>query len=188
MTVTISKDKIIGITNKIKKLMATIFPTIRQLGSVIGSVISLFPAVPLGKLHYRALEKDKTVPLNKASGNFDKTVAKISVKAIAELNWWLTKIPHVRRNIHPPDIDFTIHTDASEIGWGATDGNNPTSGKWIKEKGNHINYLELKAIYLAVKSYRRYWMGKKHIQVKLDNTTAIAYINNMGGSVSEKCN
>ena len=31
MTVTISKDKMIAITKKIKKLMATTFPTIRQL-------------------------------------------------------------------------------------------------------------------------------------------------------------
>ena len=146
MTVTISKDKMIAITNKIKMLMATTFPTIRRLASVIGSVISLFPAIPLGKLHYRALEKDKTVALKKASGNFDKIVEKISVEAIGELNWWLTEIPQARRNIHLPDIDFTIHTDASEIGWGATDGNNPTGGKWIEEKGNHINYLEFKAI------------------------------------------
>ena len=87
MTATISKDKMIAITNKIKRFMATTFPTIRQLASVIGSVIFLFSAVPLGKLHYTALEKHKTVALNKASGNFDKIAVKISVKAI-ELNWW----------------------------------------------------------------------------------------------------
>ena len=81
---------------------------------------------------------------------------------------------HARRNIHLLDIDFTIHTDTSEIGWGATDGNNPTSDKWIEENGNHINYLEIKAIYLAVKSYRRYWLVKKHIQVKSENTIAFA--------------
>ena len=37
-------------------------------------------------------------------------------------------------------------------------------------------------------SYRRYWLGKRHIQVKSDNITAIAYMNNMGRSVSEKSN
>ena len=63
MTVTISKDKMIAITNKIKKLMATTFPAIGRLASVIGSVISLFPVVPLGKLHYRALEKTKLLLL-----------------------------------------------------------------------------------------------------------------------------
>ena len=60
----INKEKRIAITNKIKKLMATTFPTIRQMDSVIGSVISLFPAVPLRKLHYRALEKNKFIALN----------------------------------------------------------------------------------------------------------------------------
>ena len=65
MTVTISKDKMIAITNKIKKLMATTFLTIRRLASLTGPVISLFPAVPKGKLHYRALEKNKTVALKK---------------------------------------------------------------------------------------------------------------------------
>ena len=64
--------------------MAITFPTIRQLTS------SSFPFsqdVPLGKLHYRALEKDETIALRKAYGNFDKIVAKISVKNIDELNW-----------------------------------------------------------------------------------------------------
>ena len=51
ITVTISKEKMIAITNKIKKLMTIKFPKIRQLASVIGSVISLFPAVPSGKIH-----------------------------------------------------------------------------------------------------------------------------------------
>ena len=186
VTVTVSKDKMIAITNKVKKLMAATFPAIRQLASVTGSVISFFPTVPLEKLHYRALEKDKAVALKKASGNFDKIITNISIKAIDELNWWLTEIPHARRNIYLPDIDITIHTDASKIGWGETDGNNPTDDKLIEEKENHINYLELKAIYLAGTSYRRYWLGKKHIQVNSDNTTVIAYNNNMGGFVSEK--
>ena len=47
----------------------------------------------------------------------------------------MVETPHARRNLHLPNIDFTIHTDASEIGWGETDGNNPTGGKWIREKG-----------------------------------------------------
>ena len=77
-----------------------------------------------------------------------------------------------------------IHTDSSEIGWRATAGKNPAGGKWIEEKRSHINYLERKAISLAVKSYRRYWLGKKHIQVKSDNITAISYIDDMGKYVS----
>ena len=44
--------------------------------------------------------------------------------------------------MHLPDIDFTVHIDTSEIGCGATNGNNPAGSRWIEEKGNHINYPE----------------------------------------------
>ena len=51
----------------------------------------------------------------------------------------------------------------------------------------HINYLELKAIYLAITAYRNSWAGCKHIRIRSDNRYAIAYINNMGGLVSNSC-
>ena len=86
--------------------------------------------------------------------------------------------------MHFPDIDVAIHTDSSEISCGATDGKNLPGGKWIEEKRSHINYLEGKAISLAVKSYRRYWLGKKRIQVKSDNIIVISYIDDMGKYVS----
>ena len=36
--------------------------------------------------------------------------------------------------------------------------------------------------------YEYVWKGCKHIRIKSDNTTAISYINNMGGIVSDSCN
>ena len=36
--------------------------------------------------------------------------------------------------------------------------------------------------------YEDVWKGCKHIRIKSDNTTAISYINNMGGIVSDSCN
>ena len=50
-------------------------------------------------------------------------------------------------------------------------------------KTYHINCLELKAIYLAIKAYNNLLKGCKHIRIRSDNTTAIAYVNNMGGLV-----
>ena len=65
----------------------------------------------------------------------------------------------------------------------------PTGGIWDKkDKEYHINYLELKAIYLAIKASKSSWEGCKHIRIRSDNTTTIAYINNMGGLVSNSCN
>lgn len=103
-------------------------------------------------------------------------------------NWWLNEIPHAKRDIHLPDIDFTTNTDASEVGWEATYGSYHTGSEWLEEKGNLISYLELKAIYLAVKSYSRYWLSKKHIQFKSQHTTQFPTLIIWGRSVSEKYN
>ena len=42
----------------------------------------------------------------------------------------------------PPNI--TIFTDASETGWGITDGHNPSEGQWAEHEIMHINVLYLK--------------------------------------------
>ena len=36
--------------------------------------------------------------------------------------------------------------------------------------------------------YEYVWKGCKHIRIKSNNTTAISYINNTGGIVSDSCN
>ena len=53
-----------------------------------------------------------------------------------ELHWWLKEIPKVYTNIHLPKVDFLIHTDASQAGWGTTDVNNPTGGVVRKPRGS----------------------------------------------------
>ena len=126
MTLSITKGKTEAIILKIRKFLENKSPTIRELASVIGSVISLFPAIPFGKLHYRALEKDQTNALKNFAGDFDKQISQISYKASMERHWWLKEISKACTNIHLPKVDFAIHTDASQTGWGATDGDNPT--------------------------------------------------------------
>ena len=75
MTISITKGKTEAIILKIRRLLENKFPTIRELASVIASVISLFPAIPFGKLDYRALEKDKINAFKNFAGNFDKQIS-----------------------------------------------------------------------------------------------------------------
>ena len=188
MTVKINPKKSQIIIEKIKNFLDHKKPTTRQLASVIGSCISLFPALPLGKMHYRNLEKEKTKALKLRQGNFNSKLGSPNSLAVQELHWWLQHIPNACRHIHLPKIDFTIYTDASELGWGATDGCFPTEGRWGANEQSHINFLELKAVFLALNRYYESWKGSRHIRIKSDNTTAIAYLNNMGWTVSVKCN
>jgi hypothetical protein len=46
------------------------------------------------------------------------------------------------------------------------------------EKENHINYLELLAIYFACKAFK-HMLIKKHIKAMTDNQTAVSCVNHM---------
>lgn len=85
-------------------------------------------------------------------------------------------------------MDSVISSDASLFGWGAAMDNISTGGQWSYEEAtNHINYLELLAAYFALKSFFHATIGK-HVKIMIDNTTAVAVINNMGTYHSNLCN
>ena len=78
-----------------------------------------------------------------------------------------------------------METDASTTGWGATCEEVRTGGPWSETESHlHINCLELLAATLAVKCFAR---DKEDIMIllRMDNTTAIAYINKRGGIVTQ---
>ena len=100
---------------------------------------------------------------------------------VQELHWWLQGIHKACRDIHLPQIDFIIYSDASELGWGATDGFFPIRRRWAANEQSHINFLELNTAFLALNRYYKFWKDLRHIRIKSDNRTAIKYLNNMGG-------
>lgn len=51
----------------------------------------------------------------------------------------------------------------------------------------HINALELKAILFTLRTFERE-LTDKHVKVFCDNTTAVTYVNEMGGTKSQACN
>ena len=71
---------------KIKNFLDHKKPTTKQLASAIGSCISLFPALLLGKLHYRNLEKEKTKVLKLHQANFNSNLATINAFEVQELH------------------------------------------------------------------------------------------------------
>ena len=81
---------------------------------------------------------------------------------------------------------LTIKTDSSLSGWGAVNENSGEciQGVWDEcETREDINYLELKAGLLAIKTFCEP-LQKCHIRVFLDNTVSVAYINRMGGKIT----
>ena len=64
---------------------------ITEVACVVGVLGAAIPAVELGKLHYRILEKGKTVALKVAKDNFDKIMSS-SKEMKMKLSWWISEI------------------------------------------------------------------------------------------------
>ena len=89
------------------------------------------------------------------------------------------------KSILKTETDLTINSDASLSGWGARCHLQSTGGPWSEEeKRMHINCLELLAATLAVKSFAKH-RSRISILLRIDNTTAVAYINHLGGTISQ---
>ena len=150
-------------------------------------IVSSFPGVQHGPLYYRSLEHEKTTSLANHHGNYDAQVT-LSADSISELHWWVNNVETATKRISHGEPRVFIQTDASTHGWGGVRDGIRTGGRWKPEEINsHINYLELLAILLTLKALCHDCQNK-HIRVQCDNTTAVFYINNMGGSKSNNCN
>ena len=86
------------------------------------------------------------------------------------------------KNIDHRPFILEIFTDASLTGWGAVCGDRKVHGFWTeKERENNINFLELMAAYFGLKCLAKDAKDCS-ILMRIDNTTAICYINRMGGT------
>jgi hypothetical protein len=162
--------------------------TIREVASLIGSLISSCPGVEYGRLHYRSIERDKINALKSNNGNFEAKMF-LSGDSLEELHWWIGNVQLAYRNIQHGSPDTVIFTDASQLGWGAHIQNGMrTSGIWsASETAKHINILELLAVKLSLMSLLADQTGS-HVRIMSDNTTVVCYINDMGGSKSSERN
>lgn len=188
MTVCLTREKIISIQQSCKDLANKANCLIRDLARVIGLIVSSFPGVEYGKLHYRTLERAKIHALKCKHGDFNATL-EITSKVKNQLIWWAENLPFQKRDIVKSNVSVVLTSDASKLGWGASINgtSNKTGGQWTTQETKfHINYLELLAAFFALKAFCKNHCDI-HIKILLDNTTAISYINNMGGTKSIIC-
>lgn len=187
MTVSPTEQKVLKTLKSCKKLKAKQNPLISEVAEVIGILVSNFPGTQFGQLYYRSLEYDKTNALICSKGNYNAHM-KLSPRSMIELDWWISNMPVACKNIQPLKANIQLQTDASNKGWGAVYGDQQIGGRWnTNEAMDHINILELKAAFFALKSFCSQ-ANKTHVQIQIDNTTAVSYINNMGGSKSPVLN
>ena len=139
-----------------------------------------FSCDPLGRAHYRQLERLKLSHLQNSNGSWDTYVSLTPIE-IQEFSWWLQNVPRAKRSIRKPNPDVVLYTDASSYGWGAILNNMKANGHFsFKEKDFSINTKEPLAILYGLQSFLPELINK-HILLHSDNTTAVSYIKEMGG-------
>ncbi|XP_051165692.1 uncharacterized protein LOC127284339 [Leptopilina boulardi] len=180
MTIELPLDKRAKIKDMIQSLLSRDRIKIQELMESIGVLVAACPAVAYGWLYYKNLEKLKRDSLHENQNNPNKKIT-LTEPAIEDLKWWDAEISTVKNKIRTSIFDLEIFSDASTTGWGATCGNRNAKGFWSQEdKKRHINYLEIKAAFLGLKSFASS-ICHKQLLLRIDNITALAYLNKMGG-------
>ncbi len=184
MSVKLTTEKVESTIELCEKLLNQYTCSIRELAKVVGKLVSAEPGVPLAPLFYKSLEREKTDLLSKNKGNYDAKIW-ISCEVKEHLKWWCNNLPGMYREIIPKNPEITIRSDSSDYAWGGVCLNTQqkVNGMWSNsEKKEHINFKELKAIFLCLKTFLNE-TNQVHVRVESDNTTAVAYINNFGGKI-----
>ena len=190
MTVKPTAKKAAKIEKAVNELLDKPRMSIRQLSQVVGMLVSIFPGAKYAKLFYRLCDNYKNKALKENRGNYCATIT-LPDSCREDLHWWSKNVTLVNCPINKGKPRFTLETDASNTGWGGCIKDEhemrSTGGNWGAEEAKmHINYLELLAAWLIIQSFCKD-TKKSHIKVLSDNTTTVAYLNNMGGT-KEKCN
>lgn len=179
MDISLPERKKKGLLKVGTKLMTESCVSIRYLAEFIGSLVAATPGVKMAQLFTRQLEHDKQVALNENGGDYAAKII-ISKESRQDIEWWVNNI-NVPNPIKLDQYDTTIFTDSSTEAWGASCDGIEIGGSWsISERKLHINSLEL----MAVQNALRYYLSNKtnmSVLLRVDNKTAIAYINKQGG-------
>ena len=78
-------------------------------------------------LHFLNLEKEKTVSLEKANGNYEAYTT-LSDSSKQEMQWWMENLSHMFNVIHHKTPSVCICSDASNLIWGSSLGEQETGG------------------------------------------------------------
>ena len=181
-------NKLKNIRGEARRILASSHTSALELSRVLGKMNAATRAISVAPLFYRHLQAQLQSVLNCSNQNYNTRIL-LSEDAREELQWWTTHFTNWNgRSLIAKKPNITLETDASRTGWGAVCQGVRTGGPWSrKEKELHINCLELLAAFLAFKCFfkdRR----SIHVLLKMDNTSAVAYINKMGGTVSPALN
>jgi len=184
MNVCLPEEKIKRVSESISRFLSSIKIKIQQASELQGLLISVCPGVEYAMLYTRSLAIDIQKSLDKFAEDYSAPFS-YSDETKDDLGWWLTHISNATRKIRQDVYEHTIFSDASKTGWGCHHNNVESPGWWSStQKHLHINVLESLAVEMALQIFAKKWSNTQ-ILLRVDNDTAISYINRYGGCHNE---
>ena len=159
------------------ELLSRLTCLVWQFMSLIGLPTVTEKQVHLGRLHMRPiqwhLKNNWRVP-----ESLEKVIP-IPKSLRPHLKWWLEEDNVLQgQPLHSLRHTMQIFTDASKERWSTHLNKHTARGNWsLPESKLHISYLELKAIFLALKKF----LCSDNIVLVATDTTVVSYINKEGG-------
>jgi hypothetical protein len=179
MSISLPMEKRNYIAQLLAKFIQLPVCTIREYAHLLGVLTAACPAARYSWLYTKLLERYKFRAIQEYD-DYDQKV-KLPREILPDLFWWTNNIYVTSCHLGITKFDAEIFTDASRSGWGAVCDGVCANGAWKEQElAFHINYLELLAVFLGLKCFAR---NKSNcaLLLRIDNTTAISYINRMGG-------
>ena len=153
---------------------------IQDFAHLLGVLVASCPGVEYSNIYCKRFERAKWLALLMSDNNYEGYM-NINNSIMEDIEWWKRNIAIGINPIKTQNYKLTISSDASRTGWGAESNGVITHGLWNqKDLKYHINYLELQAAFFAIQCFASN-VNNCEILLRIDNTTAVAYINKAGG-------
>ena len=179
-----TKERVATLVSAVNDLMTTKSPVARSWLRLLGLMASMVDILPMCRLRMRPVQ---FYVLRRFKPAFHPLSWKIPVEQeiVPFLLWWTVSDHLLQGRPFTQSRPLTsITTDASSFGWGAVWNAESAAGQWSNsERQLHMNVLELKAVFNAVKLWGDSLCGHE-VTVISDNSTTVAYINHQGGTRS----
>ena len=153
---------------------------------LLGVLSSMIQLVPGGRLRMRSLQ----LTLRRQWDQIDQSqLVEWSPVIQDNLSWWLDRDRLVLGvSLEQVSPQLELWSDASDVGWGVLLDEQFASGLWAPEDVERsINARELLAIESALKWFAPLLAGSS-VAVFADNSTAVSYLRNQGGTRSSFLN
>lgn len=173
----VKRQKIADLVNDVSQRRSI---RIRDFAKFLGVLTSICPAVDYGWVYTKYFERATFLALQSSNEDYD-AVMRLNSDLQPSFTWWKDNILTTIKPLRSYQYSLEIFSDASLTGWGIFCNEENSNGFWSpSETENHINLLELKAAFIGLKCFAKD-LTNSEILLRIDNTTAISYINRMGG-------